>query len=90
MLPLLEVAVQSITVGLDCRHTSELLEDAARTDSLAGLGNRRAFDERLAAASSSSMRHLFLVIVLSLDLDGLKGVNDQGSHAEGDRYLGLR
>ncbi|WP_456832929.1 GGDEF domain-containing protein [Deinococcus sp. UYEF24] len=84
---LLEVAAQSITLSLERQHTAELLEAAARTDPLTGLGNRRAFDERLGAAISSSRRHLFSVSVLSLDLDGLKGVNDQGGHAEGDRYL---
>uniref|UniRef100_UPI001379C0D3 GGDEF domain-containing protein n=1 Tax=Deinococcus alpinitundrae TaxID=468913 RepID=UPI001379C0D3 len=32
-------------------------------------------------------RHLFPVSVLTLDLDGLKKVNDEGGHAVGDRYL---
>ena len=84
---LLEVAAQSITVALERQHNAELLEAAARTDFLTGLGNRRAFDEALDAAINSSRRHLYSVSVLSLDLDGLKSINDQGGHAEGDRYL---
>ncbi|WP_407572701.1 diguanylate cyclase domain-containing protein [Deinococcus altitudinis] len=84
---LLEAAAKNIAVALERQHTSELLEAAARTDALTGLGNRRAFDEALDAVINSSKRHLFSVSVLSLDLDGLKGVNDQGGHAQGDRYL---
>ncbi|WP_161884495.1 GAF domain-containing protein, partial [Deinococcus alpinitundrae] len=44
---LLEVAAQNITVAMERQHHAALLEAAARTDPLTGLGNRRAFDEML-------------------------------------------
>ena len=55
----------------------------ALQDSLTGLPNRRALDERLAELSGDS-RPLSIALV---DLDGFKAVNDRLSHAEGDDVL---
>lgn len=55
----------------------------AFTDSLTGTGNRRGFDrqlEKLACEEGS-------VSIASLDLNGLKRVNDAFGHAAGDRLL---
>lgn len=58
----------------------------AHTDALTGVGNRRAFDVRVAelgrsAADSSE------VAMLVVDVDRLKAVNDAGGHEAGDRTL---
>ena len=55
----------------------------ALQDSLTGLPNRRALDERLAELSGDT-RPLAIALV---DLDGFKGVNDRLSHADGDDVL---
>jgi diguanylate cyclase (GGDEF)-like protein len=55
----------------------------ALQDSLTGLPNRRALDERLEELSGDS-RPLAIGLV---DLDGFKGVNDRLSHADGDDVL---
>ena len=55
----------------------------ANTDSLTGIGNRHAFDAALAAAFAQGREHVLMLI----DLDGLKRVNDQRGHAQGDELL---
>lgn len=62
-------------------------EEAARTDGLTGLFNRRAFDEELEAfvkRASAIGRGLAL---LAIDLDHFKPVNDKLGHAAGDFVL---
>jgi diguanylate cyclase (GGDEF)-like protein len=61
----------------------------ASTDSLTGIANRHAFDRALGAATSSATdpdvaQHAMLVMI---DLDGLKRINDEQGHAHGDRLL---
>jgi diguanylate cyclase (GGDEF)-like protein len=61
--------------------------DLANTDSVTGLPNRRALDERLQDEISYArqMRSMFSVVMM--DLDGFKGVNDVYGHAFGDEIL---
>ena len=59
------------------------LEALAASDPLTGLGNYRAFQERLAAAVAVGAE----VGVIVLDLDHFKVLNDTFGHAEGDRVL---
>ena len=65
-----------------------LLERMAQTDELTGLANRRgfitAFDRELARARRDAGCGGVLVMV---DLDGFKGINDRWGHAAGDAYL---
>jgi diguanylate cyclase (GGDEF)-like protein len=62
------------------RQVTELLRDAARTDALTGVGNRRDLDERVAACQPGDT-------VVICDLDHFKLVNDTLGHAAGDRIL---
>ncbi|MBK8082558.1 MAG: GGDEF domain-containing protein [Devosia sp.] len=55
----------------------------AAQDSLTGLGNRLAFDQRLEAAFASGRG----AALLYLDLDGFKQVNDTLGHSAGDQLL---
>ncbi len=59
----------------------------ARLDALTGLGNRRAFDETLAAEMARTRRAGSPLSVALVDLDDFKAVNDHYGHIEGDRYL---
>lgn len=61
----------------------------ASTDSLTGIGNRHAFDRTLAnmthvPGDPNASQHVMLVMI---DLDGLKRINDERGHAHGDSLL---
>jgi diguanylate cyclase (GGDEF)-like protein len=65
----------------------ERLRAQARTDSLTGILNRRAYFEWLSAELARAKRTEALVSVVLLDIDHFKPVNDEHGHAEGDRVL---
>ena len=63
------------------------LEEESRVDFLTGLLNRRGFRERLIIEKSRSDRYGHRFLVVYLDLDGLKEINDTFGHNEGDKVL---
>jgi diguanylate cyclase (GGDEF)-like protein len=63
------------------------LERQASQDSLTGLGNRRRFEEDLAAAMARSHRDGATGALLILDLDHFKRINDSQGHPAGDRLI---
>jgi diguanylate cyclase (GGDEF)-like protein/PAS domain S-box-containing protein len=64
--------------------TTVQLRRAARHDRLTGLLNRAAIEEKLAAAVTD---HVEKTIVVFVDLDGFKEVNDVHGHDAGDAVL---
>lgn len=64
-----------------------LSEAMARTDSLTGLPNRRAWDEELMRELARAERYDYLVSVAMIDLDRFKAFNDAKGHAAGDELL---
>ena len=65
----------------------EVAESEAQTDQLTGLGNRRRWDERLAAEEARCVAYGGTAAVLTVDVDGLKAVNDRWGHEAGDGLL---
>ena len=63
------------------------LEHLARHDALTGLVNRAEFERHCAQAIALAERERLAVVVLFIDLDAFKIVNDSYSHAIGDRLL---
>jgi len=61
--------------------------EQARTDSLTGLSNRRAFLERLETECASAQRHGRPLTLVILDIDDLRAVNSVFGHFEGDRVV---
>jgi diguanylate cyclase (GGDEF)-like protein len=59
----------------------------ALVDPLTGVGNRRAFDNDLAAELAHAARHGGHVTLAVIDVDGLKAVNDRLGHPAGDDLL---
>jgi diguanylate cyclase (GGDEF)-like protein len=63
------------------------LDAAANTDPLTGLSNRRAFDALFDEELYRAQRSRHPLALMLVDLDGLKGINDDHGHAAGDLAL---
>jgi diguanylate cyclase (GGDEF)-like protein len=61
----------------------------ARTDPLTGLGNRRAFEERVDLEIQRAARFNRPLTLALIDVDDFKAINDRQGHAAGDRVLVL-
>lgn len=92
--PMVRLTVELLTsvLGLDLDRSRlqrrlDDAENAALSDPLTGLGNRRAFDRALEREEARCARFGDLAGVVVLDLDGLKGVNDTWGHQAGDELI---
>ena len=93
-LPLVELQARLLGAMLHAElKTSELSRRAERantdasTDGLTGLINRRAWDRVLINEETRCQRYGHSAFVISVDLDGLKSVNDTQGHAAGDKLI---
>jgi diguanylate cyclase (GGDEF)-like protein len=88
-LAALTLVLVLVRLGLSLRENARLLEHAQRdalTDSLTGLGNRRALAERLEQAVAAARAGEPQVLGL-FDLDGFKHYNDTFGHPAGDALI---
>ena len=65
----------------------DLVKHQATTDPLTGLSNRRAFNEHLDDEIRRSSRYNHPFVLLIMDLDGFKAINDTYGHPTGDLTL---
>src|SRR5438477_364300 len=63
------------------------LSRQARTDSLTGLVNRRAFDDRLGRELETAGSFGYELTLVMCDLDNFKAINDRYGHLAGDEVL---
>lgn len=71
----------------DLQTQQELLDHIASHDSLTGLPNRRMFLDRLEHALERAKRQHEQLLLLFIDLDDFKTINDTHGHAAGDAVL---
>jgi len=74
-------------------ETTARMAYMAQHDSLTGLLNRYAFEERFKQAAALARRHEKKMVMLFIDLNNFKEINDTLGHAVGDEILhalGLR
>jgi diguanylate cyclase (GGDEF)-like protein len=69
------------------RRMEEKIRQIAHSDSLTGLPNRLAFQNRLEQELAHARRERSSLAVLFMDLDGFKQVNDRLGHEAGDLVL---
>lgn len=80
------VVARTAALRDELRETAAQAAAAARTDPLTGLGNRLAWDEAVGRAQEAIDRGEAYSVV-SVDVDGLKIINDRHGHAVGDDLL---
>lgn len=69
------------------RQQQALLRYRAETDELTGLANRRGWEQALVDEDGALDAVGADALVIMVDLDGLKAVNDRQGHAAGDRLI---
>ena len=93
-LPLIELLAKLLSSLLDAELKSSeqarCVEQArveALSDALSGLYNRRGWDQLIAAEENRCQQYGHPACVISIDLDGLKHVNDTQGHTKGDELI---
>lgn len=88
---LLEDALRSATEAraelADARRRIAVLEHQSRTDEVTGLLNRRGFEIAFESALARVRRFGEAGVLVIIDLDGFKQINDTHGHAAGDLVL---
>jgi hypothetical protein len=79
--------LRTIRFAIERKLSEAELISLARTDSLTGLLNRRAFFDRLGGALVQARRSELACSVILFDIDNFKGLNEQHGHPQGDRVL---
>ena len=86
-LPWVVVVVTTVVLFEAQARLSRRLREAATTDPLTGVANRRAWQQETTRVLSRAARTGEAVTIALLDLDGFKDVNDTHGHAAGDALL---
>ncbi|MCC5880104.1 MAG: diguanylate cyclase [Idiomarina sp.] len=79
--------VGTITDTTSQRATIDELHHAAHEDTLTGVLNRRGIEKVMSSAFERARKHEQSLLVVALDLDNFKQVNDTFGHAYGDYVL---
>ena len=87
MLARLGVGRRIIDLNRELAAKSQKLEEAARTDPLTGLPNRRAIEDWAQRQLRGAERHGFSLWVVVGDIDSFKTINDTFGHDAGDIVL---
>jgi len=88
-LRLLGLLADQAAVAISNANLHQMISRQAYSDTLTGLPNRRALDERLEEEVQSARRNNYSFAVVMMDLDGFKDVNDTYGHSTGDEVLRL-
>lgn len=86
-LRLLGLLADQAAVAISNASLHQLVSQQAYSDTVTGLPNRRALDERLEQEVLRARRTGYSFGVVMMDLDGFKIVNDTYGHAVGDQVL---
>ena len=82
-----EVLLSQAAAREELRAERDLFARQARTDALTGLGNRVAWGDALEAEAARRSRYGRPIVVMTMDVDGLKRANDRFGHVGGDELL---
>lgn len=88
-LRLLGLLSDQAAVAISNASLHQMISRQAYSDTVTGLPNRRALDERLEEEVQTARRNNFSFAVIMMDLDGFKHINDTYGHSVGDDILRL-
>lgn len=88
-LRLLGLLADQAAIAISNANLHQMISRQAYSDTLTGLPNRRALDERLEEEVQSARRNNYSFAVVMMDLDGFKDINDSYGHSTGDDVLRL-
>ena len=86
---LLNLLADQAAVAISNASLHQQVQDQAYSDTLTGLPNRRALDERMEKEFISADKTGEPFAVVMMDLDGFKDINDTYGHIIGDEVLRL-
>jgi len=86
-LRLIELLADQAAVAISNASLHKIVAEQANTDSLTGLPNRRALEDRLQEDIRYAHRMNSKFSVVMMDMDGFKSVNDIYGHVVGDEVL---
>lgn len=84
---LLRLLADQAAMAIENARLHDLIRHQALTDPLTGLPNRRFFDQRLNEEIRRSMRYQHPFVLMIMDLNGFKEINDRFGHPAGDAVL---
>jgi len=84
---LIGLLADQAAVAISNASLHKMVAEQANTDSLTGLPNRRALEDRLQEEIRYAKRMKSQFAVVMMDLDGFKAVNDTFGHVIGDEVL---
>jgi len=86
-LRLIGLLADQAAVAISNASLHKMVAEQANTDSLTGLPNRRALEDRLQEEIRYAKRMKSQFSVVMMDMDGFKAVNDIHGHVVGDEVL---
>lgn len=88
-IQLLKLLSDQAAIAVSNASLHQMVSRQAYSDTLTGLPNRRALDERLEEEVLSARKNNYSFAVIMMDLDGFKIINDTYGHPVGDDVLRL-
>jgi len=85
--PFLLVAYVTSMLASDILHAKQRITLLSQTDDLTGLLNMRAFNSIMEKEIARVRRYAHPFTIIMIDVDGLKGINDQYGHTAGSRLI---
>ncbi len=86
-LRLIELLADQASIAISNASLHRAVSEQAYSDTVTGLANRRALDDRLEQEVAAARRAGSNFAVIMMDVDGFKRVNDDYGHAVGDQVL---
>lgn len=86
-LRLLELLADQASIAISNASLHQAVSQQAYSDTVTGLANRRALDDRLEQEVATARRNNSNFAVIMMDVDGFKRVNDAHGHSVGDQVL---